>query len=90
MPLPLVHKSSKQKRLQRMLRYPTRQPPSLKHGSISTLSKTKHMLEDLLKQGSKPDRFHPDLPAWPLALPLSEVIDPTLLFKIYICKLLSV
>ncbi|EYB81534.1 hypothetical protein Y032_0380g338 [Ancylostoma ceylanicum] len=31
----------------------------------------KYMLEDLLQQGFKPDRFHSDLPASPLALPLS-------------------
>ncbi|EYC40348.1 hypothetical protein Y032_0618g707 [Ancylostoma ceylanicum] len=30
-----------------------------------------YMLEDLVKQGFKPDRFHSDLPARPLALPLS-------------------
>ncbi|EYC27213.1 hypothetical protein Y032_0009g580 [Ancylostoma ceylanicum] len=30
------------------------------------------MLEDLVKQRFKRDRFHSDLPAWPLALPLPE------------------
>ncbi|EYC33875.1 hypothetical protein Y032_0001g138 [Ancylostoma ceylanicum] len=31
----------------------------------------KYMLEDLLQQGFKPDRFHSDLPVSPLALPFS-------------------
>ncbi|EYC12679.1 hypothetical protein Y032_0046g1358 [Ancylostoma ceylanicum] len=35
----------------------------------SSLGKMKYMLEDLVKQGFKPDRLHLDLSAWPLALP---------------------
>ncbi|EYC32560.1 hypothetical protein Y032_0003g1655 [Ancylostoma ceylanicum] len=37
-------------------------------------AKMKYMVEDLVKRGFKPDRFHSDLPAWPLALPLLDCI----------------
>ncbi|EYB88084.1 hypothetical protein Y032_0252g206 [Ancylostoma ceylanicum] len=32
----------------------------------------KCMVEDLVKQGFKPGRFHSDVPAWPLALPFEN------------------